>query len=667
MPMMVSLASSAFQTVCRFEKRGEKMKMPNSFSKKILSGALAFAGLFACTSPTAAQEGPPPLDAIPPSPAADYATSKGGVDMRTGQYTYSKTDLAMSGPGAISLVRNAGSEIRYALKPMGQFSHNWHIYISYKPTKNGTASFSVQGSRGTSFAQTLNSNNFSARSADSRAELKAIPTGSSPSDRYFVYIAGDGAKITFRPQVNNTDKANRGEILGGKSFYASMIEEPDGTTFTLTYDEPTSSNPAFLRRVTSNTGYVLIFEYVTNAVDKFVSKACLFNAAVDVVPTSNSCSSSTYKTSYTYGSNGYMTTAVDTTNQTWTYSSTFNPAAWSTAVSNDGVNATYTWTDTFFYPGQSTPYLTNNHFRNIFYQNVSSQTFSEGPTYSYSWTIVEHSEQAMEVVGGYAFDADGKSVRVGYQAMRRPGYEYGDSYIISQGPSSIKDELDRYLTASYCIPITIFGNPGCAAVPARYWKFPDGNQTDYAYDVRGNVLSTTQKAKPGSSDPDITRSFTYNCAQPAACSKPVTITDALGRVTNNQYSTVHGGLLKTTLPADPNGIRPETRYTYAQRYAWKKSGGGFAISTPPVWVLISEEYCQTSAADTNGNCAAGSADEIVTTYEYEVGSSSKGSNLRLLGTAITADGQTLRTCMTYDKWGRAISETQPNANLTSCS
>jgi hypothetical protein len=89
-------------------------------------------------------------------------------------------------------------------------------------------------------------------------------------------------------------------------------------------------------------------------------------------------------------------------------------------------------------------------------------------------------------------------------------------------------------------------------------------------------------------------------------------------------------------------------------------------ASQPLWLLTSEEHCRTSAADANGNCAAGASDEVVTTYEYSPASPSGPSNIVLMGAAVTSEGETLRTCFRYDVNGRAISETQPKAGLTSC-
>jgi YD repeat-containing protein len=55
---------------------------------------------------------------------------------------------------------------------------------------------------------------------------------------------------------------------------------------------------------------------------------------------------------------------------------------------------------------------------------------------------------------------------------------------------------------------------------------------------------------------------------------------------------------------------------------------------------------------------------VLTTYDY--GPDSGPNNLQLRGTVVTADGQSLRTCQSYDANGRKISETGAGANLSSC-
>lgn len=635
--------------------------------KHLLKSPLLLSALVAFSTTAIAQTN---ALAIPPAPAEKYAISAGGVDMRTGQYIYSSIDLQSEGIGAINLTRTTGDPDVQYWNPMGQFTNNWHIYATYRPSKNGEATFTVNRERGQQFVAP-NTNNFSVRSVTAMDTLQAIATGSSAVDRYLVYTASDGTKITFRRQGNFSDspkrlRSNAGQLNVG--FFASTVERPDGVKFTLTYDEPGQNRRAFLRRVSSNTGYVLIFEVADNPFDKMVSRACLFNAAVEAVPTSNSCDSSSYQVAYSYSSNGYMSAFADATGANFRFSSTYSEDSWRAALISP--TRVYEWTEQFFKPNSTLPYLTNYWYRMLKYGYVKSQDFDSGADYSYLWSIVQHGdagEEFGEVAGGTASRSDGSNVTIGYQTMRRPGSTASDSYLVSSGPALIIDELGRRLSSDYCATLTVAnGVTGCAAVSAKYWQFPEGNRKEYKYTSWGSVLSIINKAKPQSGLSDVSQTFTYDCSFLVNCNKPTSATDGLGNTTTAVYSNVHGGFLKESMPADQSGFRLETRYNYGQVNAWTRSGGVLTASSP-LWVVQSEQFCKTSAFDANGECSGGASDEVRTIYEYENGGSSKGSNVRLIGRVNVADGVVARTCLTYDKWGRKVSETKPNANLSACS
>jgi hypothetical protein len=176
------------------------------------------------------------------------------------------------------------------------------------------------------------------------------------------------------------------------------------------------------------------------------------------------------------------------------------------------------------------------------------------------------------------------------------------------------------------------------------------------YPVTGSPLSPTVQAasypEPG----------VYTCSNIITCNKPITATDANLNQTDFTYDSTHGGMLTETDPA-VNGIRPQTRRTYVQRYAWYlDSSGTMTRDTNPVWLLATESYCRTSAASGAG-CSL-TNDETVTSYDY--GPDSGPNNLILRGKAMTASGTTLRTCYAHDTQGNKIWETSPNANPASC-
>jgi RHS repeat-associated protein len=147
-----------------------------------------------------------------------------------------------------------------------------------------------------------------------------------------------------------------------------------------------------------------------------------------------------------------------------------------------------------------------------------------------------------------------------------------------------------------------------------------------------------------------------------SANKPLSMTDAKGNVTSFTYAPEHGGVLTETGPA-VNGVTPQKRYFYGQRYARLPAD----IAGPPVWLLHNISTCRTGNPHPSGaGCALGAADEVVTSFDY--GPDRWGTNLELLGQDVTADGLTLRTCFAYDGLGRKISETSPNgtAGLAWC-
>ncbi|NIJ64634.1 YD repeat-containing protein [Sphingomonas leidyi] len=194
---------------------------------------------------------------------------------------------------------------------------------------------------------------------------------------------------------------------------------------------------------------------------------------------------------------------------------------------------------------------------------------------------------------------------------------------------------------------------------------PDGTVREYQRDWRNNITKLRFVPQTGSSDPayEINATYPGECANPRTCNKPLTVTDARGAVTTYTYDQNHGGILAKTMPA-VNGISPVTRYAYAQRYPWlKNASGGFSQATEPVWLLTEERVCRTTATVANG-CAGGPADEVITSYDY--GSDGTANNLMLRGTAVTADGQTLRTCYVHNYRGDIISQTSPRGTGGSC-
>jgi hypothetical protein len=195
-------------------------------------------------------------------------------------------------------------------------------------------------------------------------------------------------------------------------------------------------------------------------------------------------------------------------------------------------------------------------------------------------------------------------------------------------------------------------------------NFRGGGIMTLLRDSRMNVIKRTYSSTDNTTVLTSETHFSTDCLNILTCNKPEWAKDVSGNQTDFEYDPVHGNLVRETGPA-VNGVRPETRYQYGQRYTWLKgSGSAYVKSADPIWVLESESYCRTSN-HSNGACAAGASDEVVTTYDH--GPDSGPNNLWLRGTAVTSEGVTLRSCITYDDFGNVIAETSPNANQSSCS
>ena len=186
------------------------------------------------------------------------------------------------------------------------------------------------------------------------------------------------------------------------------------------------------------------------------------------------------------------------------------------------------------------------------------------------------------------------------------------------GGEQITDEIGRvtkYLFRQVHWPITPYTADKREVTSITY---PEGNKVTFNYGDhygRQNLLSTTVTPKPGTLEPTLSWQWGYdtNCtaATAATCNKPLYEIDPKGNRTDFTYDPAHGGVLTKTMPADPNGVRPQIRYTYQQLSATVLNSAGQPVLEAPIWKLVSTSQCRTQA-----NCA-GTADEVVTTYTYD--------------------------------------------------
>ncbi|MFN3389189.1 MAG: hypothetical protein ACK40O_09655, partial [Allosphingosinicella sp.] len=571
-------------------------------------------------------------DKVLSPPPEKFAIAPGGVDMRSGRYVYEHTDLTIGAEGgALTLTRTLAQPVWGHTNPFGNFSHNWDILLVEKRvniTENEfkhhagrpdyqmevvfggrTEAFRAYGSAGYGFDQT------------SRSGYATLSySGDKATSAVYTYKTGDGTVAVFRP-INSGDCS-----IHLRCAYVSSVTHADGTRFAFTYDTAGGANSTRLRRVTSNRGYALHFDYS----GAFVTRSCVFNIAQAPPPTAGSCPAGMQaRAAYSYvtvttasGAKTRLATMIDPTNATWQF-----------ANSPGSIG--------FHRPGESTPWLTNTFVERmnpdeLIEEIVSSQSFADGSSYSYQWDETPFVPHVIPSIAGGSFtDQDGHTTTLeyGFPQVYRPTGGYGDVdenggltaivWQVTPGPIKITDPLGRITLNDYCDPAAM----GCAVTPMPVSTTdPEGIKTvmNWDYSVRV-LLATTQVAKAGAL-PAIVQSATYNCtpATIAHCTKPTQITDAKGNKTDYSWSAAHGGLLKVQLPAVTPGVagaaavRPETRHEYVQRYAWISNGaGGWTQAATPVWLLSATSTCPNSASTGNPSspCAI-AGDEVRTVYDY---------------------------------------------------
>jgi RHS repeat-associated protein len=668
------------------------------------AGALACALLAAAapTAPAAAQQ--QSESRLINTPAEQFLMTPGGVDMRTGRYAYSETDLSIGGEGGLALTRTMTQNIPGHGNPFGNFSHNWDITISElriqydNPQLSGNdfRIFVNFGGR----SQTFKSRNLSGWGFEEESQGPSA-TLTYTGDRagtavVYTYQAPDGSVAVFRPL---------GTLGGGdcsverRCAYISQLTEADGTVLTFDYTASGSWNgiggTARLQRVTSSRGYALVFEGTENR----ITKACVFNLALGAAP-SNCASGALANATYSYTMvNGFPVVNYRLTGAT-------GPDNATSAFSYDSGTGAMG----FIRPGETNPWQTLSIGQEpdeqyVMQEIVGQQSFADGTSYTYTYDHgpITTSNPNPTIAGGGYVDALGHGVVMHYAfplaaVPGNPGsscvpqwpscpLDAPDDflhYVYQQtpGPVVIVDALGRTTNLDYCDPFAMAGFPPneanrCAVVPLVSFTDPEGIKTDLVYGGNGNITRVTRHARPGSTQPngqpwpDIVTSAVYDTAHPRSQTKPLSMTDARGNTTDYTYAPEHGGMLTETGPAPAAGApRPQTRHQYAQRTAWIANGaGGYVAAGPPLWVRTATSSCRTSAATGNAvsPCAV-AGDEMRTDYDYGPDS---GPNILLLrGQAVTSTDNnittTLRTCYAYDALGRKISETGPGANLASC-
>jgi len=447
-------------------------------------------------------------------------------------------------------------------------------------------------------------------------------TGSGPS---YTTDDGDGSSLSYNSGTQNyTYTAREGTIITipNATRRASMIKYPNGTLFTLYYDQQTVSSVNYyrLRSVGSSGGHQVRLTYSLSTMSNNANNyrawaapltAMLFSNTVETCqPSAASCS---FALSWpTLSFSGTLGLTVTSPSGATRYTSAEYPAA----------SGNYRVT------GIKRPSSPTSDNTTISYDanNRVSQIVTDGRTWGYGYSLAGSQMTTSET------DPDSSPARVTV------------SDVNLGVPLSSKNSLNKTTSYSY---------DGYGRL-TRVTQ-PESNYTELTYDTssptRGNIVQKKQVSKTPGTPADIVTSATFpsSCMNTLTCNKPTTTTDARGQVTDYTYDSTHGGVLTITRPA-PNGgaVRPQTRFGYTSLQAYFMNGSGSVVASGvPTYQLTSTSECQTLSS------CANAADEVKTTIGY--GSQVAGTANSLYPVSVSKGSGngalTATTAYTYDDMG----------------
>lgn len=486
------------------------------------------------------------------------------------------------------------------------------------------------------------------------ANLPSWPTTLSCSGPTCTYIMRDGAVATFARIHHGPNMIG----LEGNFGRITKLEKPDGEVLNYSYWELNVSQPIYgegntgensqdslvftiltPRQVTSSLGWTVRYQLPAGG-GAAPNSIVIVNGTIDYCdPNADSCSATDQSTWPSLSSQGLYPNSGESISLVSTGSNPWPTYYVSGYSSSYGGNITTTT-----YPGPHSYYYWDNDFK------IKTLT-RNGLTWSYDYSPKDVSTGLSTTT---VTNPDGSARRLKFLTYSsHPGT--GDSSRID----SIQDELGR--TTKY-----VFVNPRYVSqviTPEATYSGSTltGGYTQYGYDSRWNITSSTTYPKGGGTPIITSAAYSSPCVNRVTCNKPTSVTDANGNTTIYTYDETHGGILTETGPA-VNGVQPQKRYSYLQITPYLKSSTGSMEAQPPVWRLTGTSVCRTMTLAT----CVGTADEIKTIISYGSDNTHPVYNnvLPVLVTTVNGDGSnSTMISYTYDNFGHVTSVKGPRTDV----
>lgn len=532
-------------------------------------------------------------------PPVTSAIDANGVDLGTGIFTLSTTEVVIGQPQAGGLV--------YARSFIGS---GWRDNLG--GTINSTGSTYTVSTVGASETFTLDAGAFT--SDQGRGSTLEYNSGTG----VYTYRSTSGVTALF-----DEDLANQSMLPAATVARVTQITTPAGVVTTYRYASVSAGGGTWLRlqSVTNNLGYMLHLEYASNtnaslATWRRLVKATGINLADSYcAPTATSCIGSV-SASYGLEASDTIETVTDTLGNVTRY-----VYANASRVQVTGVRR---------------PTSASTNHVTILYGSLGinggvRRVASGAGTWLYS------DSDASGIRTSTATNADDLA------ASRVVTVEIATNRILTQteGVNQITYEYDD---EGRIEEATTTG----------------GLVTALEYDVRGNIVETTVTSQ---SETIVTSAdYPDTCSNPVTCNLPESTTDARGFTTNYTYDSTHGGVLTVTLP-DPDGggsaVRPQTRLGYTALYAYYKNSGGSIVQGPSAIYRVTQTSSCATSSWSGSACAAGNADETRATITY--GSTEVANNLLPTQASIGAGDSSLTatSVATYNAAGDVLTVDGP--------
>ena len=370
----------------------------------------------------------------------------------------------------------------------------------------------------------------------------------------YTFTAPDGTIATFLQSQSSARPIRASEGV------VNTVIRPNGERLDFTYlvDGTTRA----LRSVRNNYGYQVHIEYSSSGPMAGPSRVTAFNTAIDA------CSPSATTCTFT---------------RAW-------PSL--TFARSPATGAAHTWavTDTL---GQTLSLNTGGGLLNQIIR-------SNGQVLTFTWTYPRQVATLVDGAGTWTYTFPPHGGLWGHSVMNTVsdplGYAVGYTFYWS-------DMLDgsggyphlRSITNSLGQVTEMIQDAG----GLHSVLYPEGDRIVISRNDHGNITSIARHAKAASGLASVQTILNYptTCVGHVLCRRPLSVTDARGNVTHFTYDAAGNLLTETGPAATPGAARPQTRYTWEQRYAWYKQNGSSSITQAPspVWVQTGSVSCMTGA------------------------------------------------------------------------